>query len=149
MTLKNSLRFLAATAVLTAAVACSRSASVGSPGTTAAPAANRAPTRPAGVTDAAIAEGKTLYEAQSSNCIRCHGVDAKGGNRGPNLTDSVWVQIDGSYPEIARIINEGVPATKIKGSYPNAMAPKGRAAITEAQVNSIAAYLWSVSHPTR
>jgi mono/diheme cytochrome c family protein len=149
MTSKNSLRLLAAAAIAATAVACSPSASVGSPGTTAAPAANRAPARPAGVTDAAIAEGKTLYEAQSSNCARCHGVDAKGGTRGPNLTDSLWVQIDGSYPEIARIINEGVPGTKIKGSYPNPMAPKGRAAISDAQVNSIAAYLWSVSHPTR
>jgi mono/diheme cytochrome c family protein len=146
MTSKNSLRLLAAVAVVATAVACSRSVTVGSPGTTAAPA-NRAPVLPAGVTAASIAEGKTLYEAQANNCQRCHGLDAKGNTRGPSLTDSVWVQIDGSYPEIVRIINEGVPGTKIKGNYPNPMGPKGRAPITDAQVASIAAYVWSLSHP--
>lgn len=103
---------------------------------------------PAGVTAASIAEGKTLYETAANNCSRCHGVDAKGGTRGPNLSDSTWVQIDGSYPEIIRIINEGVPAAKIKNpSYQFPMAPKGRATLTDAQVASIASYIWSLSHP--
>ncbi len=146
MTSKISVRLLTALAIIATAVACSRSATVGSPGSTAAPA-NRAPAMPAGVTAATIAEGKTLYEAQANNCQRCHGVDAKGNNRGPNLTDSLWVQIDGSYPEIVRIINEGVPATKIKGNYQFPMAPKARAPITDAQVASIAAYVWSLTHP--
>ena len=146
MTSKNTFRLLTAVAIAATVVACSRSATVGSPGGTAAPA-NRAPTMPAGVTAATIAEGKTLYETTANNCVRCHGVDAKGNNRGPNLTDSAWVQIDGSYPEIVRIINEGVPAAKIKGNYANPMAPKGRAPITDAQVGSIAAYVWSLSHP--
>ena len=146
MTSKNSLRLFTAAAIVATAIACSRSATVGSPGATAAPA-NRAPAMPAGVTAATIAEGKTLFEAAANNCQRCHGVDAKGNNRGPNLTDSVWVQIDGSYPEIIRIINEGVPANKIKGSYQFPMAPKGRANITDAQVASIASYIWSLSHP--
>jgi mono/diheme cytochrome c family protein len=148
MTSRIPVRLAAAVAAVAAIAACKPSATVGSPGTTAAPAAaNRAPAVPAGVTAASIAEGKTLFEATSSNCLRCHGADAKGNTRGPNLTDSVWVQIDGSYPEIIRIINEGVPATKIKGSYPNPMAPKGRATLTDAQVASLAAYIWSVSHP--
>jgi cytochrome c oxidase cbb3-type subunit 3 len=144
---KHSLRLVAGGVALVAAVACSRKATVGSPGTTATPAsANRAAAMPAGVTAATIAEGKTLFEATSSNCGRCHGVDAKGGQRGPNLSDSLWVQIDGSYPEIVRIINEGVPAAKIKGNYQFPMAPKGRATLTDAQVGSIAAYIWSLSH---
>lgn len=144
---KHSLRLVAGGVALVAAVACSRKATVGSPGPTATPAtANRAPAMPAGVTAATIVEGKTLFEATSSNCGRCHGVDAKGGQRGPNLADSVWVQIDGSYPEIARIINEGVPAAKIKGQYQFPMRPKGGSALTDAQVNSVAAYLWSLSH---
>lgn len=145
----NSRNILIGLALVAVAAACSRSASVGSPGTTATPAANRAPARPAGVTDATIAEGKTLYEAAANNCTRCHGVDAKGTNRGPSLVDSTWVQIDGSHPEIVRIINEGVPQAKIKGSYQFPMAPKGRATLTDAQVSAIAAYLWSGSHPGR
>ena len=148
MTSSIPVRFLTAAAVVAAIAACKPSASVGSPGTTAAPAAaNRAPAMPAGVTAAMIAEGKTLFETAANNCTRCHNADAKGNNRGPNLTDSVWVQIDGSYPEIVRIINEGVPAAKIKGSYQFPMAPKGRATLTDAQVGSIAAYIWSLSHP--
>jgi mono/diheme cytochrome c family protein len=142
---KTSLRLLSAALVVTAA-ACSRSATVGSPGTTAAPAANRAPALPAGVTAASISEGKTLYETQANNCTRCHGVDAKGAQRGPSLADTTWLHIDGSYPEIVRIINEGVPAAKLK-SFQTPMAPKGRATLSDAQVNSIAAYLWSLSHP--
>lgn len=136
---------MAVAVAVTAMAACKPSATVGSP-SAGAPVANKAPVVPAGVTPATIAEGKTLAEAQANNCIRCHGPELKGGTRGPNLTDSTWVQIDGSYPEIVRIINEGVPQAKIKGNYPNMMAPKGRAPITDAQVNSIAAYLWSLSH---
>ena len=147
MTSRIPVRFLTAVAAVAAIAACKPASSVGSPGTTAAPATNRAPAMPAGVTTASIAEGKTLFEAPANNCVRCHNADAKGNNRGPNLADSTWVQIDGSYPEIVRIINEGVPAAKIKGGYQFAMAPKGRATLTDAQVNSIAAYIWSLSHP--
>lgn len=145
--MNSSIRILLGAATIVALAACKPSSTVGSPGTTATPAANRAPVVPAGVTAATIAEGKTLYEAQANNCIRCHGLDARGGTRGPSLADSVWVQINGSYPEITRIIIEGVPAAKFKGSYPNPMAPKGRAPITDSQVASIAAYLWSLSNP--
>jgi mono/diheme cytochrome c family protein len=144
MTSRNTLRLITGAVVLVAAVACSRKATVGSPGTTAAPA-NRAPVVPAGVTAATIAEGKTLFETQANNCSRCHGMDAKGATRGPNLSDTTWLQIDGSYPEIARIINEGVPAAKLK-SFQTPMPAKGRATLTDAQVNSIAAYIWSLSH---
>jgi mono/diheme cytochrome c family protein len=149
MTSMNSLRLIGGAVIVAAAVACGRSATVGSPGTMAspAPAANKAPTMPAGVTAASIAEGKTLYETPSSNCGRCHGLDAKGTNRAPNLTDSTWVHIDGSYPEIARIINAGVPAADIKGPYQFPMRAKGGSqSLTDAQVNSIAAYIWSLSH---
>ena len=146
----NSLRLITGAVIVATAVACSRKASVGSPGTTATPApaaANRAPVVPAGVTAASIAEGKTLFETSTSRCANCHGMDAKGGTRGPSLADSVWVQMDGSYPEIVRIINEGVPAPKIKGQYQIAMRPKGGSTLTDAQVNSVAAYIWSLSHP--
>jgi mono/diheme cytochrome c family protein len=144
---KNSLRLITGAVIVATAVACSRKASVGSPGTTAKPAANRAPAVPAGVTAASIAEGKTLFETQANRCSGCHGPEAKGGTRGPNLSDSVWVQMDGSYPEIVRIINEGVPQAKIKGAYTIPMRPKGGSAtLTDAQVNSIAAYVWSLSH---
>ena len=102
---------------------------------------------PAGVTEATIAEGKTLFETQANNCTRCHNADGKGNTRGPDLTDAVWVQIDGSYPAIVKIIHDGVPSANIKGNYSFNMRPKGGATLTDAQVASIAAYVWSVSHP--
>lgn len=141
-------RIVLGAAAAAALAACKPSATVGSPGTTATPAtANRAPAMPAGVTAATIAEGKTLFETEANNCARCHGADGKGATRGPNIADSVWVQIDGSYPEIIRIINEGVPTAKIKGNYQFPMPAKGRAPLTESQVASLAAYVWSLSHP--
>ena len=145
MTSRNSLRLITGAVIAVAAIACSRKATVGSPGTTATPAANRAPAVPAGVTAATIAEGKTLFETQTNNCSRCHGMDAKGGTRGPNLADTTWLHIDGSYPEIARIINEGVPAAKLK-AFQTPMPAKGRATLTDVQVNALAAYIWSLSH---
>jgi mono/diheme cytochrome c family protein len=147
MTSRIPVRFVVATAVVAAVAACKPAATVGSPGTTAAPMANSAPATPAGVTSASIAEGKTLFETASSNCSRCHGMDARGGTRGPNLTDSTWAHLDGSYPAIVKIITEGVPAASIKGSYQYPMRPRGGSALTDAQVASIAAYIWSASHP--
>jgi mono/diheme cytochrome c family protein len=141
-------RTIAMTVALVTLAACKPGTSVGSPapGTTATPAAAPAPTTPAGVTPAAIAEGKTLYETQSSNCVRCHGLDAKGNQRGPDLTDSIWVQIDGSYPAIVRIITAGVPAASIKGNFQTPMRAKGGSQLTDAQINSVAAYIYSISH---
>jgi mono/diheme cytochrome c family protein len=101
---------------------------------------------PAGVTDSSIAEGKALFEAPTSNCTRCHGADGTGGTRGPNLMDSVWVHSNGMPAGIAHTITEGVPKDSIKGNFQFPMAPKGRATITDAQVNAIASYLWSASH---
>lgn len=144
---KIPVRLMIAVTAVAAIAACKPSTTVGSPGTTAAPAANRAPAVPAGVTPATIAEGKTLVELPANNCTRCHGAEVKGGQRAPSLVDTTWSVIDGSYSEIGRIINEGVPAGKLTAGYTTPMPPKGRATLTDAQVNAIAAYLWSVSHP--
>jgi len=100
-----------------------------------------------GMTADMIAEGKTLFDATTSNCARCHGAGGKGGRNGPDLTDAQWAQIDGSFPAIEHIIMTGVPADKIKGGFPYPMRPKGGSqTLTDAQVKSIAAYLYSASH---
>jgi mono/diheme cytochrome c family protein len=144
-------RLFAAALTSATLAGCTPASTVGSPSTTATPAsaptATRAPAMPAGVTDATIAEGKALFELPANNCSRCHGTDGKGTTRGPNLTDSVWVHNDGTPTGIAKTITEGVPAAQIKNpNFQFPMAAKGRAALTDAQVSSIAAYLWSVSH---
>src|SRR3954469_20319202 len=132
MTLRTKI--LAAAVVIAGVAACKPASTVGSPGTTAAPAATKAPARPAGVTDSSIAEGKTLFEAATSNCTRCHGADGTGGTRGPNLMDSVWVHSNGMPAGIAHTITEGVSKDSVKGNYQFPMAPKGRANITDGQV---------------
>jgi mono/diheme cytochrome c family protein len=151
MTFSLTRQLATAVIAIAAVSACKPGVSVGSPepGTTATPAAttSTAPARPAEVTPAAIAEGKTLYEAQTSNCARCHGVDGKGNQRGPNITDKEWVHIDGSYASIVKVIQSGVPQASIKGPYQFFMRPKGGSQLTDAQINSVAAYVYSISHP--
>lgn len=58
----------------------------------------------ADLSDAAIAEGATIFAA---NCVACHGPELLGGI-GPNLTDGIWIH-GGSYDEIRTTITKGVP----------------------------------------
>jgi cbb3-type cytochrome c oxidase subunit III len=110
----------------------------------AAPAAAQAKL-PAGVTPAMIAKGKTIFTS-TGLCFACHGQDGKG-MVGPNLTDQVWVQSKGSYPEIVQTIMTGVPVEKAKTGK-GAMPPKGGSQISDDDVKAVAAYVWSLSNPT-
>lgn len=55
--------------------------------------------------------GKAIFD---TNCVACHGPDAKGvdaaGNPtvGPNLTDADWIH-GGTYADIQKTITNGVP----------------------------------------
>jgi cbb3-type cytochrome c oxidase subunit III len=100
---------------------------------------------PAGATQAMVDEGSTLFHG-AGLCATCHGVDAKGvPGLGANLTDTVWLHSDGSYPAIVKQIMEGVPANvSTSGS---AMPAKGGSSLTDDQVKAVAAYVWSLSHP--
>ena len=100
---------------------------------------------PEGVTGPMVASGDSIFHAGS--CKNCHGVDAKGGARGPNLTDSTWVQISGTYPEIVQIVTSGVPKDKIKMTgAPFAMRARGGINLTDEQVRQVAAYVYTISH---
>jgi mono/diheme cytochrome c family protein len=102
---------------------------------------------PEGVTAAMVTVGDSIFHKAS--CQRCHGMDAKGTERGPNLTDTEWAQIDGTYPEIVRIITEGVPKEKVKmPGAPFAMRARGgvNPALTDEQVRQLAAYVFTISH---
>ncbi len=54
---------------------------------------------------AALADGKTVFEA---NCAACHRADG-GGSVGPNLTDEYWLH-GGAPDKIWKTVAEGVPA---------------------------------------
>jgi len=117
----------------------------GDTGTAAAPAPE--PTTPAatvpenlppGVTAEDVAAGQQLF---GTVCAACHGPDAKGTQLAPDLTDSEWLDIDGTYPAIAQNIKTGVPQPK---QYPAPMPPMGGGNFTDQQVNQLAAYVWSL-----
>jgi len=100
---------------------------------------------PAGVTPAMIAKGKTVFTS-TGLCFACHGMDAKG-MVGPSLVDPTWIHGKGTYPEIVKIVTTGIPVAEAKLGK-GAMPPKGGSQISEDDVKAVAAYVWSLSHPT-
>jgi hypothetical protein len=70
-----------------------------------------------------------------------------GTRNGPTLADSAWLQIDGSYTEIVRIITEGVPMARIKDStHTLEMHPRGglQNPLSDDQIRAVAAYVFSL-----
>ncbi|HXE56849.1 MAG TPA: c-type cytochrome [Gemmatimonadales bacterium] len=109
------------------------------------PARAQEASTPPGVTDAAIAKGKEIF-GKSGYCFACHGSGGKGAI-GPDLTDAEWLHSTGGYEEIVATITKGVSKEESKGG--NVMPPKGGADLSEEDVRAVAAYVWSLSHPTR
>lgn len=110
--------------------------------TGAAPAANVQ--LPANVTMDMVNAGRTIFHS-TGNCFTCHGADAKGTQLAPNLTDDQWLNTDGSYDGIVKVVTTGVPVPKDK-SHPSPMPPKGGSTITDEQVKQVAAYVYYISH---
>lgn len=97
----------------------------------------------------ALADGKTLYDA---NCANCHGASAqgavkagfeisiiteRGGKQPPDLTDSAWDH-GSTDAEIVAVIKKGLPL--------GMMAPyEGR--LSDAQIGNVVAYVRSLSSP--
>ncbi len=136
---------IVATAV--AIAACSSSNSQTSAASAPQPSASMsmASALPAGVTPQMIAQGDSAFHA--STCVRCHGADAKGRPNGPDLTDTQWSQISGTYAEIVQTITDGVPKEKVKLSTAQfGMRARGGANLTDDQIKIIAAYVYSISH---
>ena len=100
---------------------------------------------PASVTPAAIAQGDSIFHGQvaGGTCTACHGQDAKGTAVGPDLTDTLWLNGDGSYQFIVSTVTTGVPQPK---QHPAPMPPKGGATLTDDPVKAVAAYVYSLSH---
>lgn len=133
------------------AAACHHGAkTTGAPAAPKAAATPPAPKLPAGVTLAMIAEGDSLFNNRS--CQRCHGMKAVGGPNAPSLVRTAWDHGSGSYEDIVKTITTGVPKEEFKvPTRPNAMRARGgqQPLLTDAQVNAVAAYVWSLNHPTK
>ena len=94
---------------------------------------------------AQIAEGEKIFHGQEAGgtCTACHGQDAKGTAIAPNLTDSEWLNGDGSLAFIEHTVTTGVPKPK---SHPAPMPPMGGASLSPDQIKAVAAYVYSLSH---
>ncbi len=96
---------------------------------------------PEGVTPQMVEEGEQLF-AGKGICFSCHGAGGAGGPLAPDLTTGEWLHIDGSYEGIVKLITTGVPNPK---QHPAAMPPKGGSSISDEEVKSVAAYVWTLS----
>ncbi len=92
-------------------------------------------TNPVAGKPAAIREGASLFRA---NCSPCHGLSARGGPKGPDLSSGRWAH-GSSDAEIFRTITQGVAGTEMPAN-----------AFADSEIWSIVAYLRSLSpivHP--
>jgi cytochrome c5 len=129
--------------VLAATTAACHSHSVSSPSPSTAPAAK--PAMPPGVTATMIASGDSIFNNRS--CKNCHLVGGIGGPRAPNLTDTQWIHIDGSYDSIVKLVTSGfTKAEQVDKTYQFSMNPRGGVNLTDDQIRSVAAYVYSLSH---
>lgn len=139
---------IAIVASIAAFSACrSNSSQSPSPAGSGNAARNAAPAKPAAVTPANIALGDSLFN--NGGCKNCHGVGGVGGANAPALDGKAWVQLKtGSFDEIVGIIVSGVPADKIKDpKRTRAMGARGgRAALTDPQIQAVAAYVYTLTH---
>lgn len=82
----------------------------------------------------AIQEGRSQFRF---NCSMCHGVDAQGTQKAPNLTSGRWAH-GGSDGELFRTIQHGVPGT---------LMPAQESILTESETWQVIAYLRSLQKP--
>lgn len=95
---------------------------------------------PAGVTADMVVQGQQIYSS-TGNCYTCHGMDAKGTALAPDLTDQVWINVDGTNESILEVVRTGVPTPK---SHPAPMPAMGGAQLNDEQISQVAAYVWSL-----
>ncbi len=94
------------------------------------------------VDQALVDRGRAVFSG-AGNCFACHGASAKGTTLAPDLTDTTWINVDGSYAAIAGLVRTGVPKPK---QHPAPMPPLGGATLNGAQVCAVSAYVYSLSH---
>lgn len=96
---------------------------------------------PEGVTADMVRQGKELFEG-GGICYTCHMQDGTGGPLAPDLTDSEWINVDGEYPSIVTLVEEGVAQPL---EHPGAMLPRAGMPLTDEQVAAVAAYAYMLS----
>ena len=103
-------------------------------------AAQASDSLPSGVTSEMVSRGRRLFHGPAL-CRTCHGENGRG-SVGPNLGDDEWLHSGGSYEEIVRQVQSGVPPDQSqRGIF---MPPRGGGNLTDDQVRAVAAYVWSL-----
>jgi mono/diheme cytochrome c family protein len=81
------------------------------------------------------------------NCTMCHGPQGGGNQMGPDLTDDQWDHCDGSIAGIREVLVAGVSRDQL--ADPSHMMPMESATKLvpdEADLDALAAYVWSLSN---
>ncbi len=97
---------------------------------------------PEGVTVAMVEEGQEIFNGTAGVCFTCHLREGRGGPLAPDLSDDVWLNIDGAYGSIVEIVESGVPEPV---EYPGVMQPRAGMPLSDDQVRAVAAYVFSLS----
>lgn len=84
----------------------------------------------------------------SGSCVRCHGEGGSGGRWGPDLTDDEWVQSSGDLAGIQDTIFWGVRRRDLSDPDRPFMTPAGSMDLEWADLQALAAYVWSLSNGT-
>jgi mono/diheme cytochrome c family protein len=82
-----------------------------------------------------VVSGEALFH---QNCAFCHGRDAMGGETGPDLTQSKLVLADKSGEQIAAVVRDGRPQTKMPAFKFSADEMAGLVAFIHARVQAAA-----------
>jgi len=92
-----------------------------------------------------LTKGDSLFN--SGTCQRCHGEGGTGSVRAPDLTDTDWVQSDGSLEGIRQTIFWGVRRRDLSDpSLRLEMNPAGGMHLEWEDYEALAAYVWSLSN---
>jgi cytochrome c oxidase cbb3-type subunit III len=91
---------------------------------------DHAVTNPVAGNARAIQEGASLFRA---NCSPCHGLNAQGGGRGPDLTAGRWVH-GSTDADLFRTVTRGVPGTEMPAN-----------ALDDSEIWAILAYVRSLA----
>lgn len=111
------------------------------------PAAGTTIPDPDGITPAMTAMGEDIFKGKlaGGTCQTCHGANAKGTQLGPDLTDSKWINTDGTYSGIIEVVTKGVAKPR---EFQGAMPPMGGARLSDEQIRAVSAYVHSLSRKT-
>jgi mono/diheme cytochrome c family protein len=90
-----------------------------------------------------ISQGQSLFTS-SGLCFACHGMTGSGvPGAGPDLTDDKWTHVERDLQAIEQLIRLGVSSEASTTGV--LMPPRGGSQMTDAQIEAVAAYVWSIS----